>query len=302
MDGCDEIKSELAVGEIRSRAEDLPAVFLVPGLMATRLRDARGRVWLSRAGVAASSLQRLALIPGGEGGNVKADGIIPALYRILIEHLRASFEVITFPYDWRRSVLEAGAGLAAEVRAELRKHSRPVHLLAHSTGGLVALAMIVQDRDAWDQLCGRGGRLVMLGTPVRGSYAALQLLAGSGRLAQMLALLAPKGSRMPVEDVMRTFPGMLELLPEAVALEEWDDSWWKSPEVQQRLSDARKVRASLQGVVDPDHMCSVVGIARRRPAASVSARTASSSSSQAMTGMVSYRLPRPACRVCRPGT
>lgn len=269
MDDSDETRSERqsegAAGRMPPRAEKLPAVLFVPGLMAVRLKDAQGRAWLSRAGVAAGGLQRLALGSATGGGEVKPDGLIPAAHRMLIEHLRASFEVIVFPYDWRRSALEAGAGLAAAVRSELRRHSRPIHLLAHSSGGLVARAMIAQDGAAWDQVCGRGGRLVMLGTPHGGSYAVLQLLAGTGRLAQMLAMLDPKRSRRAVAAVMRSFPGLFELLPEAAALEGWEAGGWQAPEVQQLLSDARQVRASLQGAVDPAHMCCVAGIGQETP-------------------------------------
>ena len=54
------------------------------------------------------------------------------------------FEVIPFPYDWRHSLAVEGERLADAVEAVLRKHKRPVHLLAHGAGGLVALGLIAR--------------------------------------------------------------------------------------------------------------------------------------------------------------
>ena len=93
-----------------------------------------------------------------------------------------------FHYDWRRSVEEAGAKLRTEISAELAKHKKPIYLLAHSMGGLVSRAMIANDKDnVWRQVCQRGGRLVMLGTPNHGSFIIPQLLAGQEDLLRSLA-------------------------------------------------------------------------------------------------------------------
>jgi len=56
---------------------------------------------------------------------------------------------------------------AAQALAErLRSHERPVHVVAHSLGGLIACEALSTQADLPD------GRLVLMGSPVRGSQAA----------------------------------------------------------------------------------------------------------------------------------
>ena len=66
----------------------------------------------------------------------------------------------------------------------------------------------------WETLEKLAGRLVQFGTPNRGSLSMLTVLLGRDRLTRRLGLLAeafrPKGELL---DVVRHYPGVLELLP-----------------------------------------------------------------------------------------
>lgn len=262
---------ELDRGALRAKQTDAPVVFVIPGLMATHLKDEQERLWLNAARLADGQLDQLALNGAASNGRVVADEIIAANYQQLLEHLTARYEVIDFPYDWRQSALTTGQRLAAVVGETLRQRDKPVHLLAHSTGGLVARAMLLQDRAVWQQLCDRGGRLVMLGVPQHGSFEVLRLLAGQSGLAGMLALLDPSREPADLSRIMLTWPGLLELLPDLPGSNFWEVNWWQQAGIKgadtaafaQALEAARQVRAKLAeaAAIDANHMVCVLGSA-----------------------------------------
>ena len=105
----------------------------------------------------------------------------------------------------------------------------------------------------------------MLGTPSRGTEAALQLLNGRARVTQMLALLDPGRRSTParrrmrqtaleaaakqVASVFRTFPGVLELLPESGSDNVWDVEWWRKQQIipdEEEKSFSRRLQAAWQ--------------------------------------------------------
>jgi len=261
-----EIRRDLSRGGVPD-ARDV--VFLIPTLMGTHLRIGDKRIWLDLGRLGEGEFAKLRL--DGSKGTVAVDEIATWGYGEFSSFLSERFAVIPFPYDWRNSLAAEGARLADELEKELRKHKRPVHLLAHGSGGLVALGLIARKPDTWKQLTARGGRLVMLGTPSRGTAAAVQLLNGRARVAQMLALLDPgrkvdspkkadaetalETAAKQVASVFRTFPGVLELLPEDSSDNVWDVAWWKKEQIitgeedesfSQRLQKAREVREEIK--------------------------------------------------------
>ena len=142
----------------------------------------RGRsVWLSY----------WALLRGGLGDigwgtdDVEVGEILGDFYGPLIEHLARTHRVELQPYDWRDSVTAAARRLAERLEAllpELERTGQPVHIVAHSMGGLVARAMIADGgagSAVWRRITALpGSRLLMLGTPNRGSHEAVRWLVG----------------------------------------------------------------------------------------------------------------------------
>ena len=76
---------------------------------------------------------------------VKPTDLLDDFYGPLLEFLTRSHRVEIFPYDWRLSVRDAAKRLAENLEAwlpECERQRQPVHLVAHSMGGLVVRAMI----------------------------------------------------------------------------------------------------------------------------------------------------------------
>jgi tetratricopeptide (TPR) repeat protein/pimeloyl-ACP methyl ester carboxylesterase len=254
----------------RGAAKDLPSVFVLPGVMGSHLRDKDGRIWLNFESLATGGIERLAI----SNGQVKPDGMVAAGYQRLVSFLGASYKVIPFPYDWRLSVNTSSAQLAAALEAELESHERPVHMIAHSMGGLVARAMMAQNPELWESVTRRGGRLLMLGTPNQGSFAILRMLLGKERLPRQLSLLDPKLRLSGIVDLLRQLPGLLEMLPEGKAGNDFfDPAWWHGVSngthapADRALEEARQVRESLSKIRLPSNLIYVAGSAPATPVA-----------------------------------
>jgi pimeloyl-ACP methyl ester carboxylesterase len=112
----------------------------------------------------------------------------------------------TFAYDWRKSPRLSGPSLArAVVRAFETNGGKPVHLVAHSMGGLIVRTALMQHPEIWSKL----GRIVFLGTPHYGAPAIAGYLKNHLWGFELLALLGSLLSRQ----TFRSLRGVLALLP-----------------------------------------------------------------------------------------
>lgn len=194
----------------RSLARGGPRVWILPGIMGSRIGvpDEGPVVWLDPLRVSAGALTDLALDGGPSAYG--AVGVLPLVYFELKLRLRLEgYEVAFFPFDWRQGVDRTGAELYEALADE-----RETYLVAHSMGGLVARAALSLDRRRK-----RIRRLVMLGTPNHGSFAAIQALRGTYALVRRVAALDLRHSADDlVRGVFHTFPGLHQLLPSPAML------------------------------------------------------------------------------------
>lgn len=201
-----------------------PVLLVLPGIMGSELarRADDDRIWLTLGAMLDGSLEHLALEDPdarADGSLLRACGLLAASYERLLEAARAQFRVVALPFDWRLSIEHSGAGLREQlftIVQRLGDPTVPVHVLAHSMGGLVARQALYVDaagQALWQQLKQRGSRLVMLGTPNRGAYAPAMLLLRQYPLATMLATLARKVSDRDMSRFGAGFPGLLQMLP-----------------------------------------------------------------------------------------
>jgi pimeloyl-ACP methyl ester carboxylesterase len=193
--------SVLAAAAKRAETSRGPRVMILPGIMGSRLCDAKV-LWMDPNRIAAGRLKELAL-PSVK--SIRPMGVLLLSYaKLKLKLAIEGFDARFFPYDWRRGVDELGAALASRIAAE----GKPVVLIAHSMGGLIA-------RIAMGQLAKRSvRRLILLGTPNLGSFAPVQALRGTYPFVRKLSRLDRRHSpEYLAEKVFRTFPGIYHMLP-----------------------------------------------------------------------------------------
>jgi pimeloyl-ACP methyl ester carboxylesterase len=119
---------------------------------------------------------------------------------------RDDFGHRTYPYDWRKPIPEVTAGLRDAVRAaHAANGGEPVHLIAHSMGGLVIRATLMRHPDLWDLV----GRIVFIATPHYGSPAIAGYLKNHLWGFDFLVVLG----RLLSRQTFRSLWGVLDLLP-----------------------------------------------------------------------------------------
>ncbi len=249
-------------GTRAAKAESsLPIVFILPGIMGSHLSVKDDRIWLDLFSLAKGGMNKLRI-----DNDVVAEALVASAYKDLIRFLKDSYEVIPFPYDWRRSLTKAAENLKEAVERELENHKRQIRFVAHSMGGLVVRTMIAKHSDVWEELRTRDCRVLMLGTPNGGSFVVPQLLAGKEKLLNMLATVDLKNNRSELIEIIRQYDGLLEMLPDEFLEEKvWKDLKGISKPDSDRLASAKALRKELAAAVDKDRMFYVAGTSSSTP-------------------------------------
>ena len=239
-----------------------PPVIILPGIMGSTLGASPARrggaptvFWIDPHRIAEGGLMALA-IPAGRP--LKPLGVQLFSYaRLKLQLQIDGFDVRFHAYDWRLGLDELGRELAARIAAG----REPVILIGHSMGGLVA-------RMAMRLLPKRSVRkLVMLGTPNRGSFAPILAIRGSYPFVRKVATFDPAHSaEYLAQNVFRTFSGLYHLLPSRTRtadIDLYDTASWpaRGPSPDPRiLREAESVRRRL---APPDpRMTHIVGVNR----------------------------------------
>lgn len=235
-------------------------VVLVPGIMGSQLGMPRSAplphdiLWLDPLDIQLGRLAALRL-PGA--APVTSFGVMLFSYLRLKLLLRTrGFAVECHDYDWRLPVRELGTALATRLRA-----ARPqrLALVAHSMGGLVSRAALAEPQTDHVE------RLVLLGTPNCGSFAAVQALRGTYAVVRKVARLASQSSAENLAaEIFNTFPSLYELLPwgrcaGGAAL--FDPGSWPAAGPQPHAALLRAAQQLQRQLLAPDARCStVVGV------------------------------------------
>lgn len=247
-----------------------PLVFLLPGIMGSHLRTDKKRIWVHLLNLAGGDFKKLDIT----AADIQPDALVGRSYDRLSRFLETSHDVIDFPYDWRRTIPETADLFAQHVERALVDTKQPVRFLAHSMGGLVARTMIARHPELWRRVVSReGGRLIMLGTPNRGSWAVPRVLLGHDRLVKMLSIVDLRSDERKLLGTIAAFNGLVEMLPHDEEHDFFTEEAWRALAIDAQrpnalpaaavLAKAREVRRVLEGseAVDPEHMVYVAGIA-----------------------------------------
>ena len=155
-------------------------VILVPGFLGTQLFAGSELIWMNPMRLVIGRISELALGPDGlheesRGPEVRTGGLLPT-HDELSAALAKNWEVKECPYDWRKDFRHTAAGLDRLVEERIGRDA-PFHIVAHGEGGLVARAFLTLFPHRVSQMLGKGephqrGRLVLLGVPHHGAFAA----------------------------------------------------------------------------------------------------------------------------------
>jgi hypothetical protein len=195
-----------------SKAAELPALFVLPGILGSNLKIDDERIWLGWRLV--NGLKRLTYEPGKKDG-VEPDDPIGIYYDDLATAMFSDHDVKPFAFDWRLPIVAEAKRLAEAIAAALdaRKTSRqPVRIIAHSMGGLLARAMQLVDPTTWNRMIqSDGARILMLGTPNGGSWTPMQVLSGDDSFGNLLINVGAPFSSNETRQLIADFPGFIQL-------------------------------------------------------------------------------------------
>ncbi len=198
-------------------------VIIIPGMLGSQLtsQDASGKfehIWISPRHIVDGHLGRLRLDESGRSEadpefRVSATGVLKRYYGELMLSLAEHWNVRTFCYDWRKDFKI----IAAELHAVISQfpEREPVHIVAHSTGGLVAHWYIKQFSERWNA-SGKDklpARLIMLGTPNYGLFSAPLALTGQLALIRWVDMLDAKHDHKSFRTIVNSFPSLYQLIP-----------------------------------------------------------------------------------------
>jgi pimeloyl-ACP methyl ester carboxylesterase len=115
------------------------------------------------------------------------------------------FAHLALPYDWRRPLRSSAGRLRDAIVGASDGSGGPVHIVAHSMGGLLARLALMTYPELWERI----GRVVFIGTPHYGSPAIAGYLKNHLWGFESLALLG----RYLDRSAFRSLRGVLNLMP-----------------------------------------------------------------------------------------
>ena len=230
-------------------ADPALGVIIVPGIMGSQLGIRRTPplpddiLWIDPMDIQHGRLRALRL-PGP--ARVVPLGVVLFSYlRLKLQLLARGFAAEFYDYDWRVSAAEAGRALAERLRTHPRAR---LAIVAHSLGGLVTRAALALPGT------GKVERVILLGTPNHGSYAAVQALRGTDAVVRKVARLVPGDSAETLAaEVYSSFASLYDLLPEGDARTAlFDAAAWPRGGPQPRAPLLASARAERECLAAPD--------------------------------------------------
>ncbi len=214
-----------------------PIVIIIPGIMGSNLSVGNNLTWLSYMKVVKGDLSKLAI----SAPNVSANSVIATSYKKLGTYLNSTYDVITFPFDWRKQLNTLTKDFAKKIE-ELLAYRQPIKIIAHSMGGVLVRDFMVTQTATWNTLNDSSSfKLLFLGSPLGGSFRIPAVLFGQDDIIDKLSKLDFKHNKKELLDIFTKFPGILSLLPlstdtanDFAKLETWKtlaagDSSWPMP-------------------------------------------------------------------------
>jgi hypothetical protein len=189
---------------------DKPVMIIVPGILGSNLELNGKEIFLNIPRIAAGQMTKLTM----DQPNVVASSVLGFAYKKFGKKSNKQYQVMTFAFDWRKSLEDEGARLKILVQALLQKvTNQPIVFAAHSQGGLVVRELML-DTAIWKDLQARKNfKCVFFGSPLGGSYLIPEELVGEGKRIKQLAMIDLPNEGDDLLKVFSTYTGLLQLLP-----------------------------------------------------------------------------------------
>lgn len=235
-------------------------VYILPGILGSELslvRDGRRHeVWVNLAGMPFGAVRHLKY-GQDDGDDIEATGALASTYLWLNLRLKASgYRSNYLPYDWRDPVPVSGDRLFKTLQA---KHDRPVTLVCHSMGGLVAraIANLDEDRSVVE-------RIITLGTPNLGSYSPFNVVRGENKMLGWLAGIDQTHTTEEIsKSIIRHWPGLFEMLPRSGTrdVDLFDRDTWPKLPLPPTKALLRAAQSNQASLAPPDNrFTQVIGV------------------------------------------
>jgi hypothetical protein len=202
-----------------------PIAILLPGIMGSNLEQKNKKIWINYIRFLAGELTRLDILKP----DITAASLIKTSYKKLVDHLKADYDVVTFPFDWRLPLADAAALLKNSIEKYL-KFNQPIKIIGHSMGGVVTRDFIINHPATWKKLnASKDFKLLFLGAPLGGSYRIPYVLAGKDPIINQLSKIDLRHTKKELLNMFRKYPGLLGLLPVAKTPHDFakTDTWQK---------------------------------------------------------------------------
>ncbi|MFL6256942.1 MAG: CHAT domain-containing protein [Pyrinomonadaceae bacterium] len=264
-------------------------VVVIHGIMGAELgyfdspaASTSSKVWVHYWHIFRGWAERMLLNPDGQTSpyDVRATGIMQDYYgELVLALLVKNWDAQSFWFDWRKDMNASARELNAKINGWFGTDT-PVHIVAHSMGGVVSQIFIKNYAQRWASMWDgqsepqgrRGGRLVMLGTPTYGSFIIPQVITGLEPVVRKLAFVDGSHDLRGILDIVNTFPGSYQMLPSPFVKRDGDPDWAERMKrlyrsdlygdlriSQQHLDNALRFQEKLQYVDDPERMIYVAG-------------------------------------------
>lgn len=201
----------LAGGEISNTtvSGSKPILVLIPGIMGSTLHENGEALWIEYKRFLKGQLLHLGIDRNG----ITAPGLIATSYKNIFEFFKSTHDVVTFAFDWRRSLKDTAVLLKDKIE-ELLSYRQPIKIIAHSMGGVLTRDFIVYHPDVWAKLnASPKFRLIFLGAPLGGSFRIPAVLFGMDAIIRKLKMIDFLNSKKSLVAMFARFPGILNLLP-----------------------------------------------------------------------------------------